>query len=96
MFKKVKLSSIYLLFAALLFAGCEPKDESEEWPAGQNVFAAGIENVKNNSEARLWKNGEIQNLPLIRESLFVLRIQSVRKLVPFLYRVMMCMWPDTM
>jgi len=64
---KVKLLGVNLLFAALFFAGCDPKenitpDEPSEWPVGQNVYVAGFENVADNSVARLWKNGATQNL----------------------------------
>ena len=66
---KLKLSSICLLFAALLFTGCDqddiisPDDNAEDWPVGQNVFVAGYENnAQGNSAARLWKNGVVQNL----------------------------------
>jgi len=71
MFHKVKLSSIYLLFAALLFSGCgskednppdDPEDDMEEYTVGQNVFASGFENeAHSNPLAKVWKNGVVQN-----------------------------------
>jgi hypothetical protein len=66
MFDKMKLSSICLFFVVFVLGNCDPKvgeiDEQDKWPVGQNVYVAGIENVQNNSIARLWKNGEVQNL----------------------------------
>jgi hypothetical protein len=68
MHSKLKLLSIYLLFAALIFTGCDPKadplpEETDgECPAGQNVYTAGFEEIQGNSVARFWKNGEMQNL----------------------------------
>jgi len=67
MTNKVKILGNYLLYAALLFTGCGPKDnipsdESAQYPADQNVYVAGTQNVQSNTVARLWKNGAIQNL----------------------------------
>ena len=53
MFNKVKLSSICLLFAALLFVGCKSDDnitpdkpeEQEEWPDSRDVYVAGYVKV---------------------------------------------------
>ena len=66
MLNEVKLSSIYLLFAVLLFASCgsknnDPPDEMEEYPEGQNVYAAGFENnAQGNPVGKVWKNGVLQ------------------------------------
>ena len=75
MFNKIKLSSFNLLFAALFFVGCDPNenispDEPGEWPEGQDVYVAGFEDVEGNSVARLWKNGEMQNLTGTSNSTF--------------------------
>ena len=66
---KLVFSGYCLLFAAILLTGC-PKDpttpdnpeELEEWPEGQNVYVAGFEKIQDNSVARLWKNGAMENL----------------------------------
>ena len=71
--KKIKkLSSIFLLFTALLLASCHHDeniptdklaDKQGEGSVGQNVYVAGYENnAQENSVARLWKNGTVQNL----------------------------------
>ena len=81
MFYKLKLSSLSLLFAALLFTGCndnnnlepepdKPELNEQEWPDGQNVYVAGFENVQTNPVARLWKNGTVQNLTGSSEAAF--------------------------
>ena len=62
-----RLSSIWLLLSMLLFWGCsksipEHTDNLEEWPEGQNVYTAGFENVQDYPEARVWKNGKMENL----------------------------------
>ena len=67
MINKVKISNLYLLIATLLLCGCKSKEddlinEQEEWPVGQNVYVAGFESLHDNNVARLWKNGNIQNL----------------------------------
>ena len=65
MLNEVKLSSIYLLFAVLLLAGCgskdNPPDEMGEYPEGKNVYAAGFEkDAQGNPVAKVWKNGVLQ------------------------------------
>ena len=73
MINELKLSSLYLLFAVLLFASCGSKDndlpndppdemvEYYEYYEGQNVYAAGFENdAQENSVAKVWKNGVLQ------------------------------------
>ena len=65
MFNQVKISSIFLFISSLIFWGCDDKsqpDEQEAWPIGQNVYIAGFEEIQDNSEARLWKNGKMENL----------------------------------
>jgi len=64
---KRKIIFICLLVSSL-FTGCPkegPLDDPEEfgnWPAGQNVYTAGFENIQNNPVARVWKNGVMENL----------------------------------
>ena len=66
MINELKLSSIYLCLAVLLFASCgskdnDPPDEMGEYPEGKNVYAAGFENdAQGNPVAKVWKNGDIQ------------------------------------
>lgn len=59
-----------LLLSLFILGGCE-KDSPEkekpeefaEWPAGQNIFAAGFEErTKGNTVAKYWENGKIKNL----------------------------------
>ena len=64
------LATIVACFAVvLMFADCDndiknnpPNEEPNEWNVEQSVYVAGFETVGNNPVARLWKNGELQNL----------------------------------
>lgn len=67
MFYKIKIPGICLFFAVLWVMGCSSKEdttpeEPAEWPLGQDVYVAGVENTQNNIVARLWKNGTVENL----------------------------------
>ena len=77
----MKNLSIFLLLSAMLFSNCSQKsvaiddvedidDDNEfaEWPHDQLIYLVGFEMVEGYRVARLWKNGEVQNLSKILEN----------------------------